>query len=154
MKIRKANRKDAVKMNNLKKRTFQTINSKYYPKKLVEAYLKKQKSEKIIENMKEKNYFVLEDKGGILGMACLSKEGVLSSLYIRANQVNKGYGKKLLLFVEKYAKKKGLKEIKLYSTLNAIEFYKREGYKRTKKKDYWKLAGYKLPNHEMKKRLN
>ena len=76
MRIRKARKEDAVKMNNLKKKTFEKINSKDYPKKVIKEYVENQKPQKIIDNMKKGIYFILEDKEKILGMVELYDKNI------------------------------------------------------------------------------
>lgn len=140
---------DSVKMNNLKKKTFEKINSRDYSKKVINEYLSEQSPRKIRKNMETGEYFVLEYNGKLLGMIELYDNNIVGGMYIKHDCVGKGYGKKLMSFIENYAKKKGLKELVLYPTLTARGFYKKIGYKETGNKNYWK--GYTV--FEMKKKL-
>jgi putative acetyltransferase len=153
MKIRKATKKDARKICNIKKETFRRINSKDYPKKVVEEYIKKQFPNKIVRNMKKGDYFVLVDKDKLLGSVQLYDKNVIGSLYIKYSEVGKGYGTKLMNFIENYAKKKGIKKLVLYPTITAKSFYKKLGYKESAKKHTWEIAGYKLKQYSMEKKL-
>ena len=56
-------------------------------------------------------------------------------------------------YVEKYAKKKGFKELKLGSTITALDFYRNRGYKTIKKKYYVVLQSVRIPCILMSKRL-
>ena len=153
MKIRRATKEDARKICNLKKETFRKINSKDYPRKVAEVYINKQSPEKIIKNIKTGNYFVLVDKNKLLGSVDLYNKNVVGSLYIKYSEVGKGYGRMLMNFIENYAKKKGIKKIILFPTKTAIKFYEKLGYKKSAKEHTWEIAGYKLKERMMEKKL-
>jgi len=153
MEIRKARLSDVEKMNSLKKQTFLKINSKDYPKKVVEEYLKRQTAKKFIQNMKTGDYFILTEKEKLVGIVDLYDRNVIGSLYIKWDEVGKGYGKKLMNFIENYAKKKGLKKVVLYPTITAKKFYEKIGYKPTGKIDTWEIAEHKFKVREMFKIL-
>jgi len=153
MKIRKATKKDARKMVFLKSRTFEKINSKDYPKEVVKEYVKLQTSKRIIEDMKKDKYFIIENNGKILGMVRFYNKNIIGNLFIKWDEIGKGYGKKLMDFVENYAKKKGEKKIILYPTKTAKKFYLKLGYKPFGKKDLWKIAGHKFRTKKMEKKL-
>ena len=77
---------------------------------------------------------ILEDRGQIMGFSMMKVEtenlGYLNFLFVEKDNLNKGYGKKLLSSIEIEAKKKGLRKIYLYSSGHAIkmEFYEKQGY--------------------------
>ncbi len=58
-------------------------------------------------------------------------------------------GKKLLDFIEDYARKKGIKKVRFDSTEYARPFYLKSGYKLIKKK----VGKLGIPNYEMEKNL-
>lgn len=153
MKIRKATKKDAIKICNIKKETFRKINSKDYPKEVVEEYVNRQSPSKILQNMKKGNYFVLINKNRLLGSIQLYDKNVIGSLYIKCSEIGKGYGRLLMDFIEDYARKKGIKKLVLYPTITAKGFYKKLGYKQSYKLYKWDIAGYKLKQYSMEKKL-
>ena len=53
----------------------------------------------------------------------------IGGLFIKSDYINKGIGTKLLKFIEYYAKNKGIKKVKLFSTRTAYNFYLKQGYK-------------------------
>ena len=71
--------------------------------------------------------------------------------YLKPSYIGKGIGKELIEFIEKEAKKNKIKELKLYPTKFAISFYKKRGYKITKRFIGTENGGF--PVIEMKKRL-
>jgi N-acetylglutamate synthase-like GNAT family acetyltransferase len=153
MKLRRAKLEDARKILNLKKKTFKEINSKDYSKKVVDEYVEGQKLSEIVENITNRIIFILEEKGKLLGVVGLNREGLVGSLYIRSDQVGKGYGKKLMIHVENYAKKLGIKKIVLHPTRTAEALYERLGYKTKNKTQDWKIGGEIIKVKEMWKKL-
>src|SRR3989344_7349134 len=125
MKIRKAKPIDVRKVSQLKKKTIEVINKEYNKKQL--KVLKKDYSiENVKRNIKNREMFCLVDKEEILGVIDL-KDDKIGSLFVRYDSVGKSYGKKLLNFIEHYAKKRGIKKVWLYSTPYAEEFYLNKG---------------------------
>lgn len=153
MKIRKAKNEDAVEMNNLKKETFERINSKDYPKEVVEEYKRQQFPSEIIRDMESGVYFVLEDKGNILGTVKLYNENIVGGVYVKYNHVGKGYGKMLMEFIEGYAREKNIEKLKLFPTATAEEFYAKLGYEKTGEIRTWNVVGMKYKISVMEKIL-
>lgn len=149
--IRKAMPKDAKAIHFLKKITFKKMNSKDFTKKQLKFLAKKNNTRDVLRKMKKRNMFCLFEKKKLLGTIDLEGNKI-SRLYIKWDCMNKGYGSKLLKFIENYAKKKNIKKIKLYSSKYALNFYKNRGYKlkRIMKKE---IAGIKFTNREMWKTL-
>ena len=78
--------------------------------------------------MKQRDMFCLVDKDKILGVIDLEGNKI-GGLFVRYNYLGNGLGKKLLTFMEDYAKKKNIKKVILYSTEYAYKFYLKQGYK-------------------------
>ena len=123
MRIRKAKLKDAEEISKLRIENIKNIVSKSYGKKWTNKLLGWNSIEHTRNHIKNKNVFCMVEKNKIIGCVDLDGEK-LGGLYIKSNLVNKGIGKKLLLFIEDYAKKKNLKRLYLFSTKNALTFYK------------------------------
>ena len=136
MKIRKAKPKDAKEIARLRKNTFMKINSKYHTKKQVRELNRTNNSKTIIKKIKERDMYCLEDNQEILGVIDLQKNKI-GGFFIKYNKIDKGLGKKLMVFIENRAKKRGYKKVFLYSTKYAYPIYKRWGYNTIKplKKD-------------------
>jgi N-acetylglutamate synthase-like GNAT family acetyltransferase len=130
--IRRATKKDARKISNLKRKTFEKINSKDYPKKFVKVWTKKQSPKHIFEHINNSKVFCLVEGDRLLGVVRLYDKNVIGSLYVKWNSSGNGYGRKLMDFIENYAKKEGIKKVVLYSTITASKFYEKLGYKKVK----------------------
>lgn len=132
MKIRKATKEDAGKISNLKRKTFERVNSRDYPKKFVKEWIKKQTPKHILEHINNSKVFCFVEGDKLLGVVRLYDNNVIGSLYVKWNSSGKGYGRKLMDFIETYAKRQGIKKVVLYSTITARKFYEKLGYKKVK----------------------
>ena len=97
--------------------------------------------------------FVVVDNGKIMGVGAIDIcERKITGLYVKHNKQGESYGKKLLKYLETYAKKKNLDKLKLYSTITSFEFYKSQGYKKLRKVSHV-VEGISLPCVLMTKKL-
>jgi len=150
MKIRRAELGDVKKISQLKKKTIEIINTEYNKKQL--NVLRKDYSiENIKKNVESREVFCLVDGEDILGVTDL-KNDKIGSLFVRHDSVGKGYGGKLLNFIENYAKRKRVRKVWLYSTPYAKEFYLNKGFKIVDK-GIWINRGIKFPEVKMEKNL-
>lgn len=150
MKIRKASKEDARKWINLTNDTLEKVNTDY-SKKQIRALKKKNTLEFILDKIKNANTFCLIDNGNIIGTIGLDKDRI-GGLYLKHSYIKRGLGKKLLMFVEDYARRKGIKKIRLNSTKYAYTFYLNQGYKLIKK-GRWRVNGTSFTTYEMEKKL-
>jgi N-acetylglutamate synthase-like GNAT family acetyltransferase len=152
MKIRKAKKEDIPKISKLILNTLDKINSKDYKKRQLKIEKKCHWIRNLRKEFNDKNFFVLVNNQEIIGVIELNpKEKEIDRLFLKPNYLGKGFGKKLMGYVEGYAKKKGIKEITLYPTIYALDFYKKAGYKIKKEFIGTRNGGY--PVIEMKKKL-
>ena len=119
---------------------FNEIYTPYTPIDFVADYINTHQSVAAIQKQIEKedfSYFLLESENEVLGyLGIQTNEHTLhiSKLYILKQFRNQQYGKKAMIFINKYASKNNLQEIHLeVSKQNekAIAFYKKDGFKIT-----------------------
>ena len=151
MKIRKARPEDYRKIANLRKKTFEKINGKTHTKEQVEEMNRLTPPKAILEKMKQREMFCLVEGNKILGVVDLEGNKI-GGLFVQHNKIRKGNGTILMNFIEDYAKRKGLKKVKLYSTKYAFPFYAQKGY-RLVKKGKWKSGKVSFTTYEMEKKL-
>ena len=97
--------------------------------------------------------FVIIDDNKIMGVGAIDISGKkITGLYVRYNRQGGGYGKKLLKYLENYARKKTVNGLKLYSTITSFDFYKSQGYKKIRKVSHV-VEGIDLPCVLMTKKL-
>ena len=97
--------------------------------------------------MKEKEMFVITEKDKILGTINL-QGNLIGGFFINASKRSQGIGSKLFSFIQEYAKKKGIKKLRLTSFPSSLEFYKKRGFKSVGK-CYFKV-NEKISLHETK----
>jgi len=152
--IRKTKPEDAEAISRLHRQTIKRVNSKDYSREQVEVWSKRSTPgwiKKIITNP-DVYYYVAVEKNNIVGFGDFSREDGLRGLYIASDWINKGVGRKLVQKIEREARKLGIKELKLKSTLTAYEFYKKMGFTKTKRGRHT-IGKQKLDIYHMKKKL-
>lgn len=150
MKIRRVKKNEAKEIAKLRRETFRNINGRDYSKKNILAFNKKNTSRKILEKIKKRKMFCLVDKNVILGVIDL-EQNKIGGLFVKHNYLRKGIGTKLLEHVENYAKRRGVKKVKLYATKYGYPFYEKNNYKLIGKK-FWIVDDLKIINYYMEKK--
>ena len=155
MRTRRAKIEDARDISKIQCDTIKYMDSKDYNSKQIKAWLKINRTDEVKNKIKnkKKDLFVITNKNKIVGVGSLNiNKKELGSLYVNYKIHRKGIGSKLLNYVEKYAKKKGIKNLRLFSTITAFDFYKNKGYKKIRK-SYHIINKVKIPCILMSKRL-
>ncbi len=136
MVIRKATKKDTDNIFKLVVKTYSACNRNEGAKEATQRYIKqfkitkKNRKEKQESLMKNPIIFVLIDNQKIIGVIKGNKNKI-SNLFVDPSYHKKGAGRKLVEKFEREAKKRKTKIIKIRSSLFAVEFYKKMGYKKT-----------------------
>ena len=149
MLIRKFRYNDAEKVSDLIKKVLLEVNSKDYSKSVIHFMCNHFTPERIIKNSNDRTTFVAIQNDKIIGTISL-KKNVIHLLFVNPKLHKKGLGTKLVNRAEKLAVKNKYKTIVVPSSITALVFYKKLGYKEFKrviKKKYGKII-------IMKKRLS
>ena len=86
--------------------------------------------EKYVEAIERYEFFVAEEEGVVVGFGELGQEaGEIQGLYVSPDVAGRGVGRKLLSTLEARARAHGLGSLSLTSSLNAVSFYERAGFK-------------------------
>lgn len=129
-------------------------------KKQVEYMLDKFQSKAAIIEQLEGGflYFIIKEEGegyiGYIGLIPKGDEMFLSKIYVMSEKRGKGYGRKLIGFIEQLAKKKGCSKITLTVNKNnfdAIEFYQRCGFTNSGSLVQDIGEGFVMDDHKMEK---
>ena len=124
--------KDARKLSYLIRRALNEVNIKDYPKRVIVHLSKQNTPSKLIEKSKQRDIYVIVDGDRILGTASLENNNVFS-VFVNPTYHGKGIGQRLMGHIERVAKKRGIDRLKLPSSLTAIGFYEKLGYRKIKK---------------------
>lgn len=74
-------------------------------------------------------YFVAVEDGEIIGLAGFQREnGTLAGIFVEPEHMGEGFGSRLLEKIEDKAKEEGLNKMESLASLEAVEFYRKNGY--------------------------
>ncbi|MFP4403748.1 MAG: GNAT family N-acetyltransferase [Nanoarchaeota archaeon] len=104
------------------------INSKDTPKFAINELFNVYTPNNLIEMAKHRKFFVLKKEEKIIGTIAVDLNNI-TTLFIDLNFQNKGYGSILLEHAEKIIKTQNYSHIKLNSSISAINFFDKKGYK-------------------------
>lgn len=126
--IRKARPEDAAAISSLVLRTVRISNASDYPAQAIEQLIVDFASEKVAQRMTERDTFVAEIAGRIVGTIALGGDR-LRTLFVEPELQGSGLGARLVAHLEAHARAVGVSELKLSSSLTAHGFYERLGYR-------------------------
>jgi len=133
--IRKIQRRDAVEVLKLRRETFENINAKNLSKEAMEEISKMNTLDRLLKKIKERDMFCFCNGAGILGV--ISLEGnEIGSVFVRYDLVRNGLGRKMMAFIENYAKRQKVHEVRLNSSEYARDFYLKVGYTEKNRMEY------------------
>ena len=140
MEIRRFKDKDAVKTSRCIVKTLKQVSSKHYSSRVVAHLVRRNLPEQLVERAKNCTMVVAVENSRIIGTANLSNDGWLGAFFVDTDCIGRGVGTRLLREMERIAKKKKFKAIRTHSAINAVGFYKKNGY-RTVKPVFFKGVG-------------
>ncbi|MDZ7798253.1 MAG: GNAT family N-acetyltransferase [Patescibacteria group bacterium] len=157
MKFRKFKKSDIRQIAKIKNSVFSSFNkSEYFEKGTVSKYLNytnpKKSDKELLEAFKitkDSIFYVAEENDKIFGYI-KGRKNRIGNLFVLGQNHKKGIGRKLVDLFEKEAEKQNSKEIKINSSIYAVPFYQKRGYKKTT--GIRNLHGLKI--QPMKKVLN
>ena len=130
MKIRKFKKRDAGRCSEII--YFCAKISKKTTKKDREFLRRVYTPEKISKLAEKSDFFVMEDKGKVIGSGRLQNIKI-ATIYFDPKFHKKGGGTLMLRTLEKLAKKRGKKRVWLDSLLQSARFYERCGFEKVKR---------------------
>jgi len=128
-----------------------------YPRAVLESWAAKTDAETIAKEAEalknlDRITIVAEAEGKIIGLCTVGfSEGLLKQCYVLPEYNGLGIARELVKRVEAIAQEKGLKSLRLSSSLIALEFYKKQGYSELNVYDYELENGLKMPCVMMEK---
>jgi len=149
--IKRAGKKDARGISLLRRKTLRKINKNDYPKVFLQFLINENSIKGIIDKIADRDVFCMWDGDILLGTVEL-KENKILGLFIKSSEIGKGVGSQLMDFIENYARSKKIKQVRLYSTKSAVNFYKRRGYHLIPS-GYWVIGKEKSKDKVMIKKL-
>lgn len=81
-------------------------------------------------------YYVAEENGELIGVAGFQKEsGTVAGIFVDPDRQSSGIGSKLMKEIEEKARKENLEEMETLASLEAVNFYKKNGYEIIEERD-------------------
>ena len=151
MEIRKATKKDARKISILRRKTLREINKKDYPKAFLHFLINENSAKGIVSKMKDRDLFCIWEKDILLGTVELKSNKILG-LFVKGSEIGRGIGTRLMDFIESYAHSKKVRQVRLYSTKFAVNFYKKRGYHLVPS-GYWVIGKDRVKDRVMMKEI-
>ncbi|MCL2728021.1 MAG: GNAT family N-acetyltransferase [Bacteroidales bacterium] len=109
--------------------------------------------EKALENP-DRVTIVAEKRAKMIGLCTLGiSEGLLKQCYVLPEYSGMGIARQLVRQIETIAKERGLRSLKLSSSLIALDFYKKMGYHELNRYDFDLGNGLQMPCVMMEKTL-
>ena len=130
--IRKFKDDDALEVSDLIRRTLIEENSKFYPKSVIEYMCNEFSPKFLIELSKEREFFVAIEKSKLIGTITFIKD-YIGTVFVNPDYHCKGIATKLMDTIENLAKQRKIKKLRLESSINAVNFYEKLGYKKGEK---------------------
>ncbi len=130
--IRKFRKADAEQVSEVIKQAFLELVPKWYSKATVEDQIQLNSPANLIEEARKNKYFTVKKDGIILGVGGYNTNKI-RTFFVKPKLQGQGIGKMIMEKVLMEAKKEGFKSLKCWSTLNAVNFYSKIGFKKIKK---------------------
>jgi len=129
MKIRLFKDKDAASASKCIAKSLKAVSSKYYSSRVIAHLLRWNLPNSLMERAKSNTVLVAEEGNRIVATASMSADGWLGSFFVDPPRIGCGIGTRLLQEMERVAKMKKLGALRTNSAVNAVGFYKRNGYR-------------------------
>jgi putative acetyltransferase len=124
----KENIEDAKAVSQIVIRCLKEINAQYYPSDVIESMIQQNQPKRIIDVAKKQLVIVAENVAEeIIGFATFN-DNMFGSVFIDPDIHRQKIGTKLIKALENLAKTQGSTEVTLHASVNAVNFYIKQGY--------------------------
>ena len=128
--IRRARQEDREAVWRVHGRAVRETCATHYSREVIEIWAGRLRPGKYAEAIDKYEFYVAEEGGEVVGFGELGPAaGAIQGLYVSPGVKGRGVGRELLRTLEERAREYGLKSLSLTSSLNAVPFYERAGFK-------------------------
>ena len=131
--IKKVRKENSKEISELIFRVFNKFIANNFEEQSIEKWLHGHSPREQEKRMKIRDIYVALDKNKIIGVIEGNKQDKIVGLFIDEKYQRQGIAKILVKRIELLYKKRGIKKIKIFSSLYAQKFYKKVGYKKSTK---------------------
>lgn len=133
MRIREYANKDAEEVSALVVKNLLEVNTKDYPYDLMAELVGFYSPGSMNAAALKKEVFVGVERERIVATAALVNDGWIHDVFVDTEWHGKGIGRSMMAYLERLAKSRHVRVITLPSSLTAVSFYQKIGYKSLKK---------------------
>jgi N-acetylglutamate synthase-like GNAT family acetyltransferase len=152
--IRKALSQDAQAVLECRNAAIRTGSKGFYPDDLIARWTEGDSPSAGFCEAVHDFFYVAESNGRIVGTGALDvASGKLDAIFVSPAHMRTGVGRSMLQFLEHLARGRQLDVLHLESSLNAVDFYIRNGFERVGNGKYVSPRGFSLDCVLMQKRL-
>ena len=127
--VRKAKQEDKEPIWRVHIRAIKEVCKSHYSENELESWSGVLKPSRYTADISNKTFFVAEDNDVIVGFGQLNQEnGKVEAVYVSPDYNRQGVGRKILNALEHAAQDSNLTTLHLWASLNALPFYKSQGY--------------------------
>jgi N-acetylglutamate synthase-like GNAT family acetyltransferase len=128
--IRKARQEDKESIWRVHAEAIRGMCVSHYSQEVIRLWVERLRPENYGEAISRNEFFVAEENGAVVGFGELDQAvREVQGLYVSPLVAGRGVGWKLLCTLEERARTFGLERLHLTSSLNAVSFYERAGFK-------------------------
>jgi GNAT superfamily N-acetyltransferase len=149
--IRVANQSDYIEMDSVFRASAKALCISAYDSQTVLDWVGEARPERFVQSAKEgctQYVNIVENKVTCFGELNISKQ-LLLSLFVMPEYAGMGIGQEMIQFLLTKASEAGIKTLKLDSSLNAANFYLRNGFVEQSKSDFTTQNGIVLESIKM-----
>ena len=151
--IRRAVRDDAAAAWDIRNTAILAQCAGHYPDDLLKIWTDGSMTDRFVEAVADR-WYVAEVADTVVGTGTLDTEsGHVDAIFVRPDMIRQGIGRSMMQTLEQVARRSGLRELKLDSTLNAAPFYRSCGFSGDRVSVYRSPRGISLDCVPMTKKL-
>lgn len=152
--IRTAQRTDKEALWLIRLRAIREVARHYYSPFELEQWAGSITPEYYDRAFERRELVVADYRGAVIGFGQLDRaHGFIEAIYVSPDCLRRGIGTRLLNALEQAAEEQGAALLRLCSSLNALPFYERAGYKAQMNVKLRLPNGFEIPCIYMEKRL-
>ncbi|MBC3935793.1 GNAT family N-acetyltransferase [Undibacterium sp. CY7W] len=152
--IRKADPSDALQVHRLRNAAIRAECSRSYSSEIISLWTEGDVPSEQFARVIAESFYVAEANGEIVATGSIDRAtGKLDAIFVSPVHMRKGLARLMVTFLERMALQDGLPRLHLEATLNAVEFYIRQGFAKVRDAKYQSPRGFSMDCVVMEKPL-
>ena len=153
--VRRARPEDGEEIGRVHRDSIRGLCGGHYAPEKIEVWARPRPPGHYERAILGKDFYVAEESGEIVGFGVLDAETrEVEAVYVGPSAAGRGVGMKILRTLEGRARELGLESLRLDSSLNAVGFYERAGFRVEGMGEHRLGGAVDIPCAHMSKRLS